>query len=169
MVVAVAIVLVMQMAVHQVVHVIAVRHCFMAAVRSVRMCRIVAIAIVAIGAIRWVLRIDVELVFVNVTFVRVVQMAVVQVIGVAVVLNRCVAAVLAVLVRVVLVNDVLGIHGESFFVGLGKRRYAAVLGRMCQSVEDELQHMLVGERIKQVLALAATSDDVVGSQHTESL
>lgn len=44
-----------------------------------------------------------------------------------------------------------------------------MLGRMRQPVKDELQHVLVGQRVKQVLAFASTGDDIVGPQHPQAL
>ena len=40
---------------------------------------------------------------------------------------------------------------------------------MRKPVEDELQHVLVSQRVKQVLAFAAAAHDVVGSQHAQAL
>src|SRR5437879_5464447 len=103
---------VVQVAVHQVIDVIAVRNLLVAATRSVDVRRVVRLASVFGGAGGRVGRIDGELVFIDVVAVHVVQVAVVQVVGVLVVFYHPVAAVRAVTVVVFLVNSTLA-HGKS--------------------------------------------------------
>lgn len=110
MVVAVAAVGVVQVAFDQVVHVVAVGHRGVAAAGAVAVVGVVAGAQVLGRAFGGVLRVDRQLVFVDVVAVGVVQVAVVQVVHVAVVLDRGVTAVGAVFVLVGLVG-VVAAHG----------------------------------------------------------
>ena len=98
---------VMQMAVDQVVYMIAVGHCFVSAVLAVLMCSIVACTIVTARAIRRIRCVDIKPVLIDVALVERVQMALVEVVGVSVVDNRCMAAARTVLMCVVFMNCVL--------------------------------------------------------------
>jgi hypothetical protein len=101
-VVAVVVVRMMQMTVVQVVDVIPVGHGFVAAAGAMHVVRRVAArrARVAVG----MLGVDLDHVLVDVVFVRVMEVAVVQVVDVAGVPYRRVAAVGAVLMRMLLVD-----------------------------------------------------------------
>ena len=101
MVVAVVAVRVVQVAIDEVVDVVAMRHRFVAAAGAVHVSRFVAAAVVFRRAGVRVGGTDGDDVFVNVVAMRVMQVAVVQVINVAFVLDGGVAAVRAVLVVVV--------------------------------------------------------------------
>ncbi len=114
-VVAVPLVWVMQVTIHQVVHVVPVRDGFVAAIGAVHMLRIVAFARVPLGAISRVCGAYLELVLVDVTVMRVVQVAVMQKVGMAVMLDGDVAAVVVVLMGVIRVGDVLA-HGVLLLV-----------------------------------------------------
>ena len=92
---------VVQVAIDEVVNVVAMRHGFVAATGAVDVSRFVAAAVVVRRAGIRVGGADGDAVFMNVVAMRVVQVAVVQVIDVAVVLDGGVAAARAVLVRVV--------------------------------------------------------------------
>ena len=107
MIVAVFTVGMVEMPLHHIVDVIAVGYCLVAAIRSVFVLGIVTIALVAVGAVGRVCSIDLKLMLVNMTFMHRVQMAIVEVVSVAVVSDRCVAAILAMLMRMVLVNLVI--------------------------------------------------------------
>ena len=100
-VVAVATVSVMEVAVHQVVHVIAVRHGFVPAIGTVNVGGVVPLASVVRSAVRGVGPVDLETVLVHVVLVGMVQVAAVEVIDVVPVLDRDVTAVGAVGVIVV--------------------------------------------------------------------
>jgi len=71
MIVAVSCVRVMEMAVHQVIGVIAMRHGFVITVRSMRVACVVAAALVTVRAVRRVLGAHFQRVLVNVVFMRV--------------------------------------------------------------------------------------------------
>jgi hypothetical protein len=86
--VAVTIMGVMQMAIDQVVHMIAVRHCFVSAVLAVLMSSTVACTIVTARAIRGIRRADLQSVLIDVALVDRVQVAIVEIVGVSVVDNR---------------------------------------------------------------------------------
>src|SRR5205807_2193763 len=100
-VVAVAAVRVVQMALHQVIGVVAVRHGFMAAARAVLVGLVMAAAGVLGRAFAGVLLAHRQLVLFHVLALNVVQVAIVQVIDVAVMLDGGVPAAGAVLMVVV--------------------------------------------------------------------
>ena len=100
-----------QVTIYQVVDVIAVRDSFMSAVIAMLVICVVTITLMTVGAVRWILCVYLQLVLVNMTFVRRVKMAVVEVVHMVVVFNGSVTAVLAVFVRVVRVNNMFGRHG----------------------------------------------------------
>jgi predicted ATPase len=119
MIIAVCSVRVMQMAVDQIVHVIAMRHGFVAAAGTVNVIGWMSATVVArrarrgIGCAHW------DLVFVHMIAVRMMQVAIVQVVRVPIVLDRGVAAARAVLMIVVSVDIagfVRGIVGHSMFL-----------------------------------------------------
>lgn len=111
MVIAVALVLVVQMAVHQVINVVAVGHRLVAAAGAVAMVSAVASACVAAGALVRIAFGHGNDVLVHVVAVGVVQVAVVQVIRMALVANGLVAAAGA--VPVVVVGVLITAHAYS--------------------------------------------------------
>lgn len=100
MVVAVAVMDMMQPAIHQVVDMIAVGHGFVTAIGSMDVVGRMAAAL-AMGAVIRIGRIDLQHVLVHVITVHVVQMAVVEIVDVARVLDGGVATVRTVLVAVI--------------------------------------------------------------------
>ena len=100
----------MQISIHQAVDMISVRNSLMTAIGAMLVICIVSIAFVTAGAVGGIRGVDLELVLINVTVVERVKVSIVQVIGVVVVNNRGVAAILAVLMRMVLVDLVLIRH-----------------------------------------------------------
>jgi hypothetical protein len=92
MVVAVPAMRVMQMPTHHVIEVIPVRRSLVAALGSMSVLMVVTFAIVAGGAVVWVAAGNRNGVFVDVTFMNVMQMAIVKIIGVSVVAYRHVPA-----------------------------------------------------------------------------
>ena len=111
-VVAVIAVGMVQMAVHEIVHVIAVRHGFVAAARAVDVLRFVRTARVTFSAHIRVRRRNFQDMRVVMIAVRMQQMAVAQVIRVAFVFDGGVAALRAVLV-VVVVMSIAFVHGKT--------------------------------------------------------
>ena len=103
MIVAVFAVRMMEVSVHQVIGVIAMRHRLVAAVRSVSVCGFVRAAVVARGAIGGIRSAHRNCVVVDVAIVNMMQVSVVQIIGVAIVLDGGMAAILAVCMGVTLV------------------------------------------------------------------
>ena len=91
MVVAVAVVGVVQVAVHQIVHVVSVRHRRVAAIGAMLMGSVVTGAIVR-GTARRVLSADIQRAFIVVAVMGAVKVAVVQVVDMIAVLHRSVAA-----------------------------------------------------------------------------
>ena len=119
MIVAMAVVDMVQAAIHQVVDVVAMGHGFMAAVRAVDMVGCMA-GTLAMGALVGVGGADFDDVLVHVIAMHVVQVAVVEIVDVAVVLDGGVSAIRPMLVAVVGVMLVAaGGHGTDSEKGGG--------------------------------------------------
>ncbi len=127
-VVAVAVVLMMQVALDEVVHVIAVRDRLVTAVRSMHVLRIVIAAGVTAGTRIGVGRAHFERVLINVPLVQVMKMSVMQEVGVAVVPDLGVTAVGTVVVGVVFVDNVGSAHRGVSFQGWTGADVASGLG-----------------------------------------
>ena len=112
MVVAVVRVRVMEMAVYEVVDVVAMRNWLMSAVGAVDVSGLVALARMVGSAVRGVLDVDVEHMLVDVVAVRVMEMALVQVVDMIAVRDRGVSAAGPVLVGMIGVRAVL-VHAGS--------------------------------------------------------
>jgi hypothetical protein len=125
-VVAVPAVRVVQVAVDDVVGVIAVRDRFMAAAGAVRVILPVITTRMGRRAVRRVRATHGELVLVDVVAMRMVQVPVVEVVGVPVVLDLRVAAVRAVLMIVVLVFRVIVAHRRVPFAWLAQPLQSSV-------------------------------------------
>lgn len=110
MVIAVIAIGMMEVAIDQVIDVVSVGNGRVPAVGSVLVTGGVSAAIVACGAACWIGGVHLQRVFVHMILMRGVQVAVVQVVGVTVVLDRGMAAALAVLMGMILVNFVLSWH-----------------------------------------------------------
>jgi hypothetical protein len=108
-VVAVAVVRVVQVAAHQVICVIAVRNSLVTAVRAVNMALLVSAAIVLRSALVRIGAARTDLVIINVIAMNIVHMAIMKVIGVAVVAHRGMSALWTVRV------------GMPFVLGAGSR------------------------------------------------
>jgi hypothetical protein len=106
-VVAVIAIRVMEMSVNEIVDVVSMRNDFVAAVCAVLVRRVVSVALVSVGAIGGICEVHFELMLIDVTVVKRMQMAIMQIISVVVVDDCGVAAVFAVLMRMVLVDLVL--------------------------------------------------------------
>lgn len=158
MVVAVIAARMMKMAVDEVVDVVAVGNRFVATTRTVLVGRVVARAVVTVGATIRVLVADADHVFVDVLLVGVVEVAVVQVVNVPVVLDRRVPTIGAVNVVVVVVFVAVG-HGSSLFFSMWDR-LVCVLER----IVHELHDVFVGDGVVDVAAVPAASDQALGAQ-----
>jgi hypothetical protein len=104
-----------------------------------------------------------------------VQVTVMQVVGVVIVNDRRMAAIHAVLVSVVFVDLVL-IRHYRFPLKSAARRGLCVAGvvegrseRMSQTIEDQVQNVLIGQIVKNVLSVTPPSDDVVETKNAEAL
>jgi hypothetical protein len=152
-VVAVVAVDVVQMAVDQVIDVVAVRHRLVAAAGTVLVLLGVVAAAVLRRAAGRVLLAYFELVLLDAGLADVVQVAVVQVVHVVLVVHGGVAAAGTVLVTVVGVGG----HGQySFLRGMG---WAGVqLGGVGQGIIEQIGNVPIGQGIKQVRPLAAAPD-----------
>ena len=116
MVIAVACVRVVQMSIDEVVHVVAVRDGSMSAVCSMGVLRGVPSAVVSVGAIRGIADVYRKLVVVHVALMRMMKVSVMKEIDVILMLNGSVTAVQAVLVRMILVDEMFAGHKSSFAI-----------------------------------------------------
>jgi hypothetical protein len=91
----------MQVTVHQIIRVVAVRHGFVAAAYAVDMARFVAAAVVLRGTRVGVRGVDGQHMFVDMIAVRMMQVPVVQIIRVPIMFHRRMAAASAVLMVVI--------------------------------------------------------------------
>jgi hypothetical protein len=131
-VIAVVSVRVVEVAVDQVVDVVAVRNGRMAAVGPMHMAFLVPAAVMGGSAAIGVGGIDLENVLIDVTGVRMVQVAIVQIIHMSVMLDSHVAAARAVLVVVVCVNLAVA-HGVSVALRIGSVQGPYARQRDCRS------------------------------------
>ena len=114
MVVTMSIMNVVQVAIHQIVHVVAVRYRFVPAIRSMNMPSLMTAALVPAGAICRILSRHRQNVLVNVPFMRMMQMPVMQIVDVPFVLNRGVPAPGPVNVRMIFVYVMFHIYSFPF-------------------------------------------------------
>ena len=117
MVVAVAAVWVMQMSVHQVVDMVAVRHGLVTAAWTMLVVPLMATTIVVGRALVRIARVHVDDMLVEMIAVRVVKVTVMEVVHMVAVPYRSVAAVGTVLVRMVMVNLVLVVSHDCLSFG----------------------------------------------------
>lgn len=167
MIVAVVAMRMMQVAVHQIIDVIAVRHRFVSTVRAVDVIFRMARANVLRRAAGQIGCGYIERVFFDLAAGRVVQVAVVQVIDVVAVLDRGVAAVLAVLMIVVVM--VMRTHFRAPWLGsarVGRFGNESGFRRVSQSVFNQVNDMLISERVIQVRAVPASRDQALGAKET---
>ena len=131
MVVAVVPVGMMQVAVDQVIDVIAMRNGLVPAIDTMLVIGVVSVAVVPVGTVGWVGGSYFQGVLVDTAVVGRVQMPIVQEVDVVVMLYCGMAAVFAVLVRVVRVYYVLGRHDEFLWESSGKVRCVNRTARGC--------------------------------------
>ena len=105
---------VVQMTIHKIVGVIAMRDRFVTATRAVLVAGVMSTAPMALRTLLRIRRRHTQLVLVDVIAVHAVQVAVMKIIDVISMLDACVAATCAVLVRMVLVSYVFLCHTSSF-------------------------------------------------------
>jgi hypothetical protein len=166
---------VMEMTVHQVVDMVAMRNSFVTALGTVLMLGVMAVAFVAVSTLGGILCGDLQAMLVHVAFMQRVQVTIVKIIDVVVVLDRGVSAVLAVFVRVVRVCHVFVCHGLSTFQVLDIARYAVrcrdvkLLRGMCHAVEDEIEDMLIGKKVDEVFPVTPPANQVFITQHAKPL
>lgn len=114
-IVAVVAIRVVQVTVDQIVDVISVRNCLMTAVGPMLVLWAVPVTDVTVRTVGRICGAYFELMLVDVAIVKRVEMSIMQVVGVVVVNDRSVAAILAMLMGVVLVDLVLSRHGSISF------------------------------------------------------
>lgn len=107
MIVAVIAIRMVQMTVHQIIDVVTMGDCLVTAICAMLVLGRMCVAVMTIGAICWIRCSDVELVLIDMPLVERVQMSVMEIIGVIVVDNRGVAAILAMLMRMIFVDLML--------------------------------------------------------------
>lgn len=101
---------VVEVAIHQVVNVIAVGNCLMTAIRPVLVLGTMRSAVMAVGTVCGILCVDVEPMLVNMSVMQRVQVPIVKVVCVVIVNDRSMAAIFAMLMTMVLVDLVLIRH-----------------------------------------------------------
>ena len=114
MVVTMSVMHMMQVAIHQIVHVVAVRHSFMPAIRPVYMPGFVPAALMSARAIGWILCRHCQHMFIKVPFMGMMQMPVMQIVDVPFMLNRCVPTPGPVNVRMIFVYVMFHIYSFPF-------------------------------------------------------
>ncbi|HTF72479.1 MAG TPA: hypothetical protein VK638_58400, partial [Edaphobacter sp.] len=114
-VVAVVAIGVMQVPGYQIVDVVTVGNGHVSAICPMLMGGIMAFALMTVCAVRRVGGIHRKRVLIHMTFVQRVEVSVVEIVSVIVVLDRCMPAILAVLMGMVFVNFVLSSHGYFSF------------------------------------------------------
>lgn len=162
MIVAVPVVRVMQVAIDEVVHVIAMRHLFVAAARAMAVTVRVRAAIVRGRALVGIVRVHRHDVLVHVIAVLVMQVAVVQVVDVALVLHTRVSAVGTMNVVVLFVG--LVVCHCPFSSGV-----PVFLVRVLQGVADQLQDMNVCERVIDVSTLSTPPHEPFAAKEAKSM
>ena len=168
-VVAVSLMRMMQVAIHQIVNMISVRNGLMAAIGTMHMLRIVTFALVSLCAVVRVGGAHLKLVFIDVAFMRVVQVAVMQEVGMTVMLDGDMAAVAVVLMGVVRMRDVLA-HGVLLLVR--NRKWVGAVHEFSgvrQAVHDQAAGVLVGQGIDNVFSHSLSAHDVFGAKNAQPL
>jgi hypothetical protein len=102
-----AIMRMVKVSVHHVIHVIAMGNRLVAALCTVPVFGAVCTAVVAVGAVGRIPGADIQFVLVHMSLVKGVQVAIVNVIGVSVVQDRRMTTVLAMLMRMAIMSFVL--------------------------------------------------------------
>lgn len=151
------------MAVDEVVDMIAVRDRFVAAARTVNVSGIMPGAAMVRRATIRVLVAHLNAMFVNMTGVRVVKMTIVEVVHVVAMLNRDVAALRSVRMIVIgMMGKIAGGHFDVLFLG------SVVFASVRDGILDELEYVVIGDRIDRVLAFAPTFDQSRLQQHLQA-
>jgi hypothetical protein len=164
-VIAVAVVLMMQMAIYEVVDMITVWNSFVTAVRSVHVRGVVAGAGVSTGACGGVVAADVEVMLRHDAVRLMMQVPVVQVVDVIAVSDGVVSTVGAVDVRMIGVNA----HGEVSSERGRSEGGDTVLASVRENGDEELQDVGVLQRVEHVLAVATGLHESLGAEHAQPL
>jgi hypothetical protein len=170
-VVAVAAVGVMEMTVDEIVDVVAVRDCFVAATGAVDMGGVMSATGVFRGAGGRVERRESDAVFVDVAVMQVVQMTIVEIVDVIVVPDGGVAAAGFVLVRMFGMGGADG-HGYLLLIGIegGETgQIGAAFAGVGQGVEQQVGHVLVGQTVENVFTVAAAGDEAFVAEDAQAL
>ena len=161
--VAVPLVGVVQVIADEVVGVIAVGDRGVTAVGAVGVAAVVAVARVVRGAVSRVGPAHLELVLVDMILVGMMQMAIMEIVDVPLVDDSRMAAVGAVQVVMVSVGGMVAHGSVSVFLGM------VLLRRMLENDANQVGHVLVGQAVVHVLALAAADYQPLAPQSLESL
>ncbi len=145
---------VVEVAINQIIDMIAVGQGFMPASGTVTMTFLVFSAVVVGSAFHWICGGDGQLMFFDRCSCRVVQMTVVQVICVTFMLDRGVATFWAVFVGVVFV---MNRHVNHSFLG-GTRWNRNKLARVRQCVQNQVGNVPICECVINVVALSPSDD-----------
>jgi hypothetical protein len=165
-VVAMVAVRMVQVALYQIIDVVAVRNRLVATTRAM----FVRLLMAAAGMVRCTARgirpVHFQVVFLHTALTHVVQMAVVQVIDMGIVVDGRVAAIWAVLVVVLCV---MGCHGSfRSFLG-GWRRDRVQFSGMGQRIEQQIDNVPIRQCIINVVALAPPNDEPLAAEQPKPL
>jgi hypothetical protein len=172
-IVTVATIRMMQMAIHQVVNVISVRDCLMAAAFAVLVGRVVAAANVSVGTGVRVGGRRSQGMLIHMAFMIKVEVSIVEIVDMIGVLDCGVATIVTVLMGMVLVNCMRAAHLLYSFRGCGPIvqaiTWAAAFRGMREGVENEFEDVLIRERIHDVLPFPFAANDIVRAQYAKAL
>ncbi len=167
--VAVASVGMMEVAIDQIIHMIAMGDGGVAAIGPVDVGRVMAAAKMRRCAVGRILRGDLEHAFVVVAIMRLMEVAIMQEVDVVAVGDGEVAAAFAVLMLVLGMGYTRHDLLHSFFETFGGFGGGQAFAGMSQGIRNQFGDMRVGEAIENVLTIAAAADQVSGAQHAETL
>jgi hypothetical protein len=155
----------MQMAIHQVVNVIPVRDCLMAAAFAVLVGRVVAAANVSLGTGVRVGSRRSQGMLIHMAVMNKVEVSIVEIVDMVGVVDRGVPTIGAVLMGMVLVNCVRAAHLLYSFRGCGHIvqgiTWAAAFRGMREGIENEFEDVLIRERVDDVLSFPFAANDIV--------
>ena len=170
---------VVQVTSDEIIDVIAVRHCGVTAIGAVDVVFGVCSTIMRGSASNGIGTIDSERVLFDAGRGRVMQMAIVEIIHMPFVLDRDMATAWAVGVVVWFVMIVSHGHSPKFMCGIGQHSsISQIIGmgtagfefrRMGDSRPNQVGHMLIGQRIIDVVAISATLDQSFTAKNPKSL
>jgi hypothetical protein len=155
-----------QVAVHQVIGMVAVRHGFVTAAGTVTVTLIVSTAVMGRRAVAGIGSTHRQHVLVHMVALNVVQVPVMQVVCMAVVLDGGMAAAGAVLVAVVRVLFTVAHRKSSGHLAMPR---VVALSGMLHHAEDQVHHVLVRQGVVDMFPLPAGHHEIFFAEHPQLL